>query len=277
MTTDDPRLVPANARVAHVALRGRIAAARHVLPQAYRCAVPVAPLLTRPGGELSCQMLFGESFALLEIHDGHGFGQAGRDGYVGYVPESCLAPAGAEATHRVGVLASHRYPAPDIRAPDPTLLPFGAEVAVTGEAGAFRRLACGGFVPRAHLVPIDWREPDPVTTAESFLGVPYLWGGDSLLGIDCSGLVQAALRAAGRTCPRDSDQQAAIGHALASGSPLQRGDLVFWRGHVGIMRDGETLLHANAHHMSVVSEPLAEACVRIAAAGFGAVTGCRRL
>jgi cell wall-associated NlpC family hydrolase len=130
-------------------------------------------------------------------------------------------------------------------------------------------------VPRAHLAPVAG---DFVAQAERFLGAPYLWGGRSARGIDCSALVQLALLAAGREAPRDSDMQAALlGTELPARAALRRGDLVFWKGHVGIMRDRDTLIHANAHHMAVAAEPFGPAAARIAAAGGGPVTGRRRL
>ena len=163
-------------------------------------------------------------------------------------------------------------------------LPLGARVAVLGEAedrnARYAMIAPAGAVVTQHLAPLQSRAPDFTATAEAFLGAPYLWGGKTSLGIDCSGLVQVALNAGGFPAPRDTDmQEAEIGSALPldAGVPaLRRGDLVFWPGHVGIMRDGETLLHANSHHMAVASEPLGVARERIRLRG-AEITSIRRL
>ena len=273
-----PRLTPANGRVAHVSLRGRVTAARFTEGEERRVARPLVDLLRAPGGALDCQLLMGTAFRVLEedAETGLAFGQSLRDGYVGYLPTDALA-APAAPTHRVSALASHAYPAPDIKTRPLFPLSFGCEVAVTGEDGAFLRLADGGHVPRPHLAPLARPEPDFVATCEKFLGIPYLWGGNSSAGMDCSGMLQLALRAGGRDFPRDSDMQQGEGAEIPPDAPLARGDLIFWRGHVGVMRDHETLIHANAHHMAVASEPLETARERIARTGGGKITARRRL
>ena len=155
-------------------------------------------------------------------------------------------------------------------------LPLNAEICVTSFDGDFARLGEEGFVWSGHLATLDNYESDFVAVAERFIGIPYLWGGKTALGLDCSGLVQTALCAAGISAPRDTDmQEKALGHIIATGPELQglqRGDLVFWKGHVGIMREAKTLLHANGHHMLVASEPLDVAVARIAAKSFGAIS-----
>jgi cell wall-associated NlpC family hydrolase len=133
-----------------------------------------------------------------------------------------------------------------------------------------------GFLPASHLAPLDHRETDFVAVAERFLGTPYLWGGKTNYGLDCSGLVQLALTACGIRCPRDSDMQERALGALVDMKNLRRGDLVFWKGHVAIVRDPKTFLHANAFHMAVAVEPIAEAIARIAGAG-SEVTSVKRL
>ena len=226
------------------------------------------------GAELATQLILGERFVVYEIADGRAWGQAALDGYVGYVAAEGLGPD-RPAGRRVTALASHRYRAPAVKAGTLGELPFLADLAATGETDGFAALADGGFAPLQHLAPASG---DMVDQALRFLGAPYLWGGRSARGLDCSALAQLALIASGTPAPRDSDMQAAlVGAALAEGEAPRRGDLVFWRGHVGIMADGETLLHANAHHMAVALEPFATAAERIEAAGGGSVTARRRL
>jgi cell wall-associated NlpC family hydrolase len=271
------RQVPARGDLAAEHLRGKVEAARYAAGKLRRVQVPLLDLTTTADcvAERATQLVCGEAFTVYEERpDGLSWGQAAADGYVGYVRADGLA-SGAGAGARIAVTApwSQVYERPNVRARTITELPCLAEVAVNGTTGSFARLRGGGFVPRAHLGPID----DWVALAERFVGAPYLWGGRSLRGIDCSGLVQVALLAAGRAAPRDSDMQAALlGEPLPPRARLGRGDLVLWRGHVGIMRDAATLLHANAHHMAVASEPLAEASARIAAAGGGPVLLRRR-
>lgn len=271
------RLTPARADLAAARLAGRVEAARFVEGRPARVAAPLLDLTLdpEPGAGLATQLLLGEVFTVYEEEraDELAWGQVERDGYVGYVAAAGLGPA-RPAGRRVTALASHRYGAPSVKARVAGPIPFLADLEVVGEAEGFAALAGGGFVPAQHLAP--W-EGDAAAAAERFLGTPYLWGGRSAAGIDCSALAQLSLAAAGIAAPRDSDMQAAlVGAALPEHAPARRGDLVFWRGHVGLMLDPETLIHANAHHMAVTREPLAEAAARIAASGGGPVTARRR-
>ncbi|HEU0223483.1 MAG TPA: NlpC/P60 family protein [Paracoccaceae bacterium] len=278
MALHDPRVTPARPDLAALRLKGQVAAERYVAGELLRVSVPAATLWSGPEARRAgSQLLFGETFELFERSGGLAWGQAPRDSYVGYVEEAALGPLREERTHRVAVPLSHIYPAPDAKEPPVLQLPFGAELSVRGEADRFLAVA-RGFVPVAHLRELGRFEPEPVAVAERFRGAPYLWGGRTMLGIDCSGLVQLALAAAGIPCPRDTDMQAAeVGQPLAEGARLRRGDLVFWQGHVGLMQDEERLIHANAFHMGVASEPLAQAAARIARTGGGPVTARRRL
>lgn len=228
-----------------------------------------------PEAGLATQLLHGEPFTVYEIRDdGLAWGQSEADGYVGYVRAEGLGPD-RPAGRRLTACASHRYAAPSIKARALGELPFLADLDLAGEETGFARLAAGGYVPLPHLAP---RSGDAAAAAERFLGAPYLWGGRSARGIDCSGLAQLALLSVGIAAPRDSDMQAALlGAALPDDAAGARGDLIFWRGHVGLLLDAQTLIHANAHHMAVAIEPLAAAIKRIAAAGGGPVTGRRRL
>lgn len=264
----DPRLTPANARVAAERLRGVVDAPRYSAGEARRVALPVVDLDGAPEGRRERQLLWGETVTVYDDHEGRAFVEAARDGYVGYLPSLALAPTRAP-THRVAVPATHIYRDDDLKSPDLRHLSFGALVTVEAEARAFAETP-EGWIPKSHLRPLDRPFTDPAAVAQLFFGVPYLWGGNSILGVDCSGLVQAALLACGVPCPGDSDlQEAAFGPATGA---ARRGDLVFWAGHVAMHVDEGTLIHANAHRMAVSYEPLAQAEARIAAQGGGSVT-----
>ncbi|MFE1603223.1 C40 family peptidase [Methylobacterium sp. ID0610] len=279
----DPRLTPARPDLADERLRGLVVADRFVPGSARQVTAPLAPLRRAPREEaaLDTEALHGEAVTVYEVAGGWAFVQLDRDGYVGYLPAASLGAPGPAPTHRVAALRSFVFPAPDLKRPPLAHLSFGARVAVVGAEGAYARLAGGGFVYAAHLAGLAAREPDVAGTAARFLGTPYLWGGRSSLGLDCSGLVQTALDAAGIAAPRDADmQERALGEPIPVTpglTGLERGDLVFWRGHVGLMLDAVRLVHANGHHMAVAIEPLAEAEARIRAAGAGPVTTIRRL
>ncbi|MGN8093855.1 MULTISPECIES: C40 family peptidase [Methylobacterium] len=281
----DPRLTPARPHVADLRLRDRVAAARYVAGTPRRVTAPSAPLRRAPAADagLDTEALLGDAVDLYDAADGYAFVQLARDGYVGYLPADSLGPVDPEPTHRVTALRTFLYPEPDLKRPVLGHLSLGARLAATGEAGAYLETP-GGYVFARHCAPVDARAPDYAATAARLAGTPYLWGGRTSLGLDCSGLVQLCLDAAGLPCPRDADmQERALGQALPFDparpdfAGLRRGDFIFWRGHVGLMGDPETLIHANGHHMAVAAEPLAEAVARIAAHSFGAVTGIRRL
>jgi len=278
--TLDPRRVPARPDLAAAHLRGEVAAERYAEATPLTVAVPLAPLTLQPGGEapLDSQLLFGEGFAAYERAGGWAWGQSLVDGYVGYVPQACLAPAGNAPTHRVAQPMTQVYPEPALKARPIGWLTYGARVEVAAREADFAALAGGGFIPAPHLARLDAPAADWVAEAQRLLGAPYLWGGRSPAGLDCSALVQLARQAAGRDCPRDTDIQCAeLGWTLAEGAPPKRGDLIFWKGHVAIMLGDRRLLHANAHHMAVAIEPLAGARRRIKKAGGGPVIRHARL
>ena len=276
MTGPDRRLTPANGRVAALHLRGIVTADAYVAGDPATVRLPVADLLASPGGPRDRQLLLGAAVTVYDRRDGWAFVQARADGYVGYLPEAALGPLDAP-THRVATPATHVYEAESFKSPDLLHLSFGARLRVTAERAKFWETEAG-FVPKKHLRPLDRPFSDPVTVAQIHFGVPYLWGGNSILGIDCSGLVQAALHACDISCPGDSDLQAqALGAVLPDDAPPQRGDLYFWAGHVALAVDEATLIHANAHHMAVAYEPIAAATLRIEAQGDGPVTLRRRL
>jgi len=273
----DGRLIAARDDLASVALEGLMRAPRFVEPSPRRVIVPRAALRAAPAddGEQVNQLIFGEAFDILDTRDGYVWGQARRDGYVGWAAASALSPDMIEPTHRIVALRSFAFSGPSIKTAPFGPISLNALVRVTAEDGELRHAEGAGWIPARHLAPIGQAFAEPAATAEQFLGTPYLWGGRDSLGLDCSGLIQQAFWAAGLACPRDSDQQQTLG-AAADPTGLQRGDLVFWRGHVGLMLDARRLIHANAYHMAVAIEPLAEAVSRIAARGGGDPTAYRR-
>lgn len=240
---------------------------------------PIADLRRDPAHEaaLDTQALYGERVTILETTDeGWVRGKLETDGYTGWLSANALGAAGPPATHRVCVPRTLGFPGPDIKLPPMTALPLGAILTIVRQDERFAVNGFGWHFPVTHLAPIKARQPDFVAVAETLLNAPYLWGGKTSLGIDCSGLVQVALQAAGHPCPRDSDmQELALGKTSSLGE-LRRGDLVFWKGHVAIARDDKTLIHANAHHMMVAIEPAAQAVTRIKAAG-SEVTNVKRI
>ncbi|APE44892.1 NLP/P60 hydrolase [Sulfitobacter alexandrii] len=234
---------------------------------------PVADLCRSPGGPRDRQLLFGDRLTRLGADTaGFTYVQAEKDGYCGHVRTTGLGPA-RKATHWVISPATHVYSEASFKSPEVCSLSFGSALTVTGTVEGYAKTA-EGFVPLKHLREANQRFDDPVAVAELFLGTPYLWGGNSRWGIDCSGLVQAALLACGIPCPGDSDQQLILGEAATA--PYRRNDLLFWKGHVALVRDSETLIHANAHAMLTAIEPIGAAIDRISAQGDGAVTAHRR-
>lgn len=279
----DPRLTPARADLAAKTLEGKIAAPKYAEGRIYEVMAPQAPLRQAPRSDapLDTEALKGERVTIYEwSEEGWAWGQLASDDYVGFLPQSALGPPGAAPTHKVVALRTFAFPGPSIKLPPLDALPFGAKIAVTRTEERMAVTTASAYVPLPHLRPVGESERDFVAVAERFLGVPYLWGGKTALGLDCSGLVQIALTACGVPCPRDSDmQEKAAGSALVAAGDLpavKRGDLVFWKGHVAIVRDRENLLHANAFHMAVAIEPITEAIARIGAAG-SEVTSVRRI
>jgi cell wall-associated NlpC family hydrolase len=275
----DPRLTPARPDLAAAHLRGKIEAARFAEGTVQEVVVGLAPLRQAPSHDapLLTEALCGERVTVYDSdEEGWAWGQLASDGYVGFLPAAVLLTPGPQPTHRVAALRALIFPGPSIKLPPLDALPLGAQVAVAREQDVFAVTSSGGFVPKVHLVPLAQIEPDFVAVAERFLGVPYLWGGKSSLGLDCSGLVQVALTACGVKCPRDTDMQESALGKPANLAGLQHGDLIFWKGHVAIARGRNSMIHADAFHMAVAIEPVAEALARIGSTG-SQVTSVRRL
>jgi cell wall-associated NlpC family hydrolase len=278
----DPRLTPARGDIAAKFLQGKVEAARFVEGETFEIADALAPLRQGPSAdaEQATQALKGERVTIYDRNgEGWAWGQLEGDGYVGWLPDAALARPGATPTHKVTAPRTFAFPGPSIKLPPSDALVMESRLSVMREDGMFAVTREGWFVPKAHLAGLDAHAPDFVAIAERFVGTPYLWGGKSSLGIDCSGLVQLALQAAGKICPRDSDmQQAQLGRLLDADESRhpQRGDLIFWKGHVAIVRDPDTVVHANAFHMATAIEGTQEAIARIKASG-SEVTAIKRL
>ena len=260
----DPRLTLARDGVAALALEGIVPARAYRATRPMRLILPYSPMRDAPSflERATSELLFGETFEVLLEDDGFAFGQNRRDGYVGFVALSELTEAEAAPTHRVCVQYAPVFRGPDIKAPDPMILARNSLVRVMAHEGKFAQVKDEGFIPDLCLAPLGVYERDPAAVALDYLHTPYIWGGRSSEGLDCSGLVQMALTACGRFCPRDSDMQRDA-FAPVSEEDLKRGDLVFWPGHVAMLTEGETMVHATAFHMRTAVEPLAEAIARI--------------
>ncbi|MCC5956270.1 MAG: C40 family peptidase, partial [Natronohydrobacter sp.] len=263
----DPRLTPFSGRVAHISLQGQIDAPTYTAGENMRVCNSLVDLLRSPDGPRDRQILQGARVCVIDRDGAFAYVQAEADGYCGWVLSDALG-ADFSVTHQVVARSTHRYSAPDLKSPERGALSLNAQLEITGKDGRFLRCRDGFWLPEQHLKPVDQHATDPVSVAESLLGTPYLWGGNSAFGVDCSGLVQLALHACGIPCPADSDQQKqALGVTLAEGEPPKRGDLLFWRGHVAWVSATDMILHANAHTMSVAYEPLLTAIKRIAPEG----------
>ncbi len=277
----DKRLHVFRDDLADQALQEKIEAKRFVAGSPAQFTWPVTPLHRAPqvdAMQLS-QALLGETCKVFENENGWAWVQLDGDGYVGYVAAESLSVDASGTTHHVAMPSTHIYPKPDLKTQPAIGIPMNARLSVTAREGEYLSLGQGGFVFADHLAAATEFQKDFVAVAEKFLHVPYLWGGKTMQGIDCSGLVQVSLQACGKGAPRDSDMQErelGVARNPVDFSNLQRGDLLFWKGHVGIMHDGKHLLHANAQHMMTVVEPLDVAVARIAAKGQ-LVTSIKRL
>ena len=270
----DPRRTPFRPDLAAEHLRGKVEAPRYVAGTPAQIGRPVVPLrkVPVPTAPLETEALLGEPVTVYDVAEGWAWVQLETDGYMGYLPADTLTRELQVTTHRVKAIGTFLYATPEIKSPPLMHLSLNAALSVVDTVDRFYEIANGGFVIARHVAELGWRDRDFVEVAERFLGTPYLWGGRTRIGLDCSGLIQLSLAACGVKAPRDTDmQQAELGEAVEIPDDLekglQRGDLIFWKGHVGVMSDAIMMLHANAHHMSVSTEPLPEAAARIKSTG----------
>ena len=278
MVALDPRVHPFRPEIAASYLKGQVEARRFVEGKRYDIIEPNTTLRRTPSHDarVDTEALFGETVTVYDSNEGWAWGQLETDNYVGWLSANALGAPAAEPTHKVSVPRTLCFPAPDVKRPPLSALPMGAKLAIARQDERFGITAAGWHVPLAHLAPIKAKATDFVAVAEEFLNAPYLWGGKTWLGLDCSGLLQVALQAAGHTCPRDSDmQELALGKPIAL-TEMRRGDLIFWKGHVAIAYDAEHIMHANAHHMMVAIEDAEGAIAHIKAAG-SEITSVKRL
>ena len=271
----DRRVHFANGSIAHSSLSGKIAGRQVMDGTLMRIGTPLAGIYASDQGRgLERQVLMGHPVTILQIKNGKGFGRTETMGYVGYFDSEAL-DTWQGPTHRVRARATLLFDEPDFKSPDPVAISLGSLLNICGQDGRYARLADGRYALNDHLCPCTLFESDPVLVAERLIGTPYLWGGNSAFGIDCSGLVQIACHACNIPCPGDSDLQQA--HFPAATGTYRRGDLLFWKGHVALVCNAASLIHANAHHMAVAYEPIDEALLRIEAQGGGPLTGHARL
>ena len=269
--TYDRRITAARPDLAAAHLKGIVTAERYREGRIKQVAASVVGLRSAPdaGATLETQLLFGEVFTVYELKNGWVWGQAALDSYVGYAPADAFSDAVLVPTHRVTAKATPLLLAPDAKQPDVGILPMNAKLSVVEHGARFSRITGDRYVFSDHVAPIETHAADWVIVAVNFIGAPYVWGGKTFAGIDCSGLIQTALEAAGVSAPRDTDlMETALGQSIALDAPLKHGDLIFWKGHVGAMLDSDRLIHASAFVMRVVIEDFATARARIEADGL---------
>lgn len=273
----DSRLVLARGDLAARDLEAIVTADRYADRRRYACAAPAAAVRRAPSAdsEQMDQLLFGEGFDVLDEQGGYAWGQARRDGYVGFVESAALKPADGAPNMKVSAVRTYAFAEPSIKTRALGPYSLGSLLRIEAREGRFAKAAGTGWFVEDHLAPVGAFAADPAGIAELYLGAPYLWGGRESLGLDCSGLTLQAFGACGIALPRDTDQQALAGTAVAE-ADLRRGDLVFWKGHVAMMLDGETIIHANAHHMATAKEPLSVTRARYVAGAVGEPTAFRR-
>ena len=269
----DRRLTPATTRIAHTSLRGQVDVPAFTDGTKLQIAAPLVDLLRSPFGTRDRQLWLGETFTVIDRDQSHAFGFAEKDGYCGWLPDAALTEA-LLPTHWIASPGTHLYPESRAASPQIAAVPMGARVIVTGQSGKYAETR-QGFIPASHLLPLGEYLADPVAVAEKFLHTPYLWGGNSRAGLDCSGLAQITHHACGIAIPGDADLQETAGHIVQG--EFRRGDLLFWKGHVALAVNTTTLIHANGHTMSVAYEDIPSAIARIETAENAPLRSHRRL
>ena len=269
----DRRLTPATARIAHISLQGKIDVPAFTAGDIWQIAAPLVDLLRSPNGARERQLFLGEDFTVIDRDQGHAFGFAAKDGYCGWLPQEVLEKS-PPVTHWVASSGTHLYAQPKASSQNLAALPMGARVSVLDQTGSYAQTT-QGFVPASHLLPLGTHLTDPVAVAEMILHSPYLWGGNSRAGVDCSGLAQIAFLSCGIALPADSDLQENFGSVMQG--DFQRGDLLFWNGHVALAVDSQRLIHANGNTMSVAYENIVDAIARIQLAEGAPLRSHRRL
>ncbi len=270
----DPRIHAVRPDLADIGLAGIVVAPRFAEGIAMHAVVAAAMLRSAPDDTAVgvSALLYGETYTVFDVAHGWAWGQCAHDSYVGWVRATAIKPGTGSPTHRVVAPTAAIFTRPDIKSRVAGSLPLNARFAGVDAANDFVAGA-GGFVHRRHIRELPGSaDVDPVAIALGFVGTPYVWGGRTRDGIDCSGLTQAALLACGIACPRDSDQQRDAFPAIDPAS-RRRGDLAIFPGHVGILADPVTLVHANAYWMATVVEPLADVAARIEPTGFRRING----
>lgn len=265
----DRRLNAFRTDLAEKRLEGQVEALRFVEGKPARVSASNVAMRPQPSptSGVDTELLFGEPVSVLDRAGGWAWVKSGVDDYVGYVEEAALGPAGPQPTHWVTAPRTFVYSEPDMKRPVVRALSMGSRIAVTGEAetrGTRYLLVEGGAVIAKHAGDVDVPVSDDyVSVAARFLASPYLWGGRSGFGLDCSGLVQLSMMMTGKAVLRDTDmQRASIGVEIGR-QDLKRGDLVFWKGHVAIMVDAGMMIHSSGFTMDVSHEGLDDAIRRI--------------